>query len=292
MNALLACAEFAGADALRLLVGRDVEVAAVLAGPPPEGEPDIPALAAELGIPSLEPGLVRDPAFAGWIEERGIDLLLNVYALPIIAPGVLAAPRIGSFNLHPGPLPDYRGLNAASWAVAEGERRHAATLHWVSPEVDAGPIAYDSWFEVGESDNGLAVAARCEVEGMKMLERLLGDAQRGSIPMRPQPARAGSWHGREVPREGVISWDLGARTVVDLVRAADHSPRVSPWGPFEARIGETEVAILRASTTGEPTDAPAGTVGRSGPRGTLVSAGDEWVLVEAVAASRRVAGRA
>ena len=79
----------------------------------------------------------------------------------------------------------------------------------------------------------------------------------------------------------------------NLVRAADHAPRPSPWGPFEARTGEAEAAALRASATGKPTDAPAGTVGQSGPRGTLVAAGDEWVLVEAVAASRpRAAGRA
>jgi hypothetical protein len=44
---------------------------------------------------------VKDPAFASELWRRHVDVLLNVHSRHLIDPEVLAAPRIGSFNLHP-----------------------------------------------------------------------------------------------------------------------------------------------------------------------------------------------
>jgi UDP-4-amino-4-deoxy-L-arabinose formyltransferase/UDP-glucuronic acid dehydrogenase (UDP-4-keto-hexauronic acid decarboxylating) len=281
----LVAEEAAGVHALRLLAERGEDVVAVLTTPPPEKGTTVATVAAELAVPRLEPESMRDPAFAGWIAEQGIDLLLNVHSLVIADGAVLAAPRIGSFNLHPAPLPAYAGLNSPSWAIAEGESRHAVTLHWMTAEVDAGAIAYESWFEIAPSDTGLRVAARCVREGIPLFERLLDDAARGTIPALPQSSDGGSWHGREVPHDGRLPWQLGARRVADLVRAADYAPFPSPWGTFATRVGGDELDIVRAARTGEPSDAPAGTIGPARDGGVPVSAGDEWVLVERVRSS-------
>jgi methionyl-tRNA formyltransferase len=274
--------EAAGVHALRLLAERDERIVAVLTSPPPETGVTVATVAAELGVPRLEPERMRDPAFAGWIAEQSIDLLLNVHSLVIANGDVLAAPRIGSFNLHPAPLPAYAGLNSPSWAIAEGRERHAVTLHWMTAEVDAGAIAYEAWFEVAPTDTGLRVATRCVREGIPLLKQLLDDAGRGTIPARPQSGEGGSWHGREVPHDGRLPWQLGVRHVVDLVRAADYAPFPSPWGTFTTRVGDDELEIVRTSLTGEPADAEPGTIGPSRDGGVPVSAGDEWVLVERV----------
>src|SRR5919109_2815282 len=129
LSVVLVAEEAAGLRALRLLDASEHEVVAVLS-----------SSGTGFGRPVRDPLAVTDPAFAG--ELRDVDLLLNVHSLHIAAPAVVAAPRTGSFNLHPGPLPEYAGLNAPSWAIYNGETRHAVTLHWMEPEVDAGPIAY------------------------------------------------------------------------------------------------------------------------------------------------------
>jgi UDP-4-amino-4-deoxy-L-arabinose formyltransferase/UDP-glucuronic acid dehydrogenase (UDP-4-keto-hexauronic acid decarboxylating) len=284
VKVLLVAEEAIGVHVLRLLAEREDEIVAVLSAPAPERGASVAGLAAELEVPRLDPKSVRDAGFAGWIAEQEIDLLLNVHSLHLIDATVLDAPRIGSFNLHPGPLPGYAGLNAPSWAIAEGETRHAVTLHWMTADVDAGSIAYKAWFEIGPRDTGVRVATRGAQEGVPLLRQLLEDAAAGSIPAIPQPPGEKSvWHGREVPYDGVLPWSLGARRVVDLVRAADFAPFESPWGFFRTTVGDQEVAILRASATGEPTDAPAGTVGKAGEKGVAVSAGDEWVEVERTA---------
>lgn len=284
MKVLLVAEEAVGVHALRLLAEREEDVVAVLSAPASERGVSVAGLAAEMEVPRLDPKRVRDAEFAGWIAEQEIDLLLNVHSLHLIDAAVLDAPRIGSFNLHPGPLPGYAGLNAPSWAIAEGESRHAVTLHWMTADVDAGPIAYKAWFEIGPRDTGVRVATRGAQEGVPLLRQLLDDAAAGSIPAIPQPPGEKTvWHGREVPHEGVLPWALGARRVVDLVRAADFAPFESPWGSFRTDVEGQEVAILRASRTEEVADAAAGMVGTAGEKSVPVSAGDEWVAVERVA---------
>lgn len=275
LTVALVAEEAAGARALRLLAEREQPLAAVLTK-----TPSVAALAAELRVPQLQPDLVLDPAFASWLDQRNVDLLLNVHSVLNPDAGVLAAPRIGSFNLHPGPLPRYAGFNAPSWAIAEGEERHAVTVHWMTPEMDAGPIAYEQWFEIAPGDTGLRLASRCVHEGIPLLARLLADAERGAVSSRPQASEGAHFYWYEVPHGGRLPWQAGAKRVVDLVRAADYSPYPSPWGAFLTAVGGGDVAVLRASRTGEPSQAPPGAIGAPRDGAALVSAGDEWVLVE------------
>lgn len=282
LNVLLVAEEAIGAHVLRLLVQREQRIVGVLTATAPEQAGTVAALARERDIELIDPRRVRDPEFASWIRERQVDLLLNVHSLLIADAAVLDAPQIGSFNVHPGPLPRYAGLNTPSWAIAEGETRHAVTVHWMTAEVDAGAIAYEAWFDIAPADTGLRVATACARHAVPLVAALLDAARAGTIPAHPQASEGGRWYGREVPHGGRLPWDRGARQVVDLVRAADYAPFSSPWGAFATRVGGEDVAIVRASRTGEATDAPPGTIGPARDGGVPVAAGDEWVLVERV----------
>ena len=59
----------------------------------------------------------------------------------LLGPEMLAIPRLGTLNGHPGWLPYYRGLDCGKWAIAENEpHRLGASVHWVDQGVDTGPI--------------------------------------------------------------------------------------------------------------------------------------------------------
>jgi methionyl-tRNA formyltransferase len=205
-----------------------------------------------------------------------------VHSLYIVHSDVVAAPRIGSFNLHPGPLPHYAGLNAPSWAIYHGESEHAVTVHWMEPGVDTGAIAYEGRFPIDPADTGLSLSVKCVRQGLPLVTRLLetAAADPASIPARPQElARRRVYLARDVPNDGRLSWSEPARRIVDFVRAADYSPFPSPWGHPRARLDETELGIVKASLTGTPADAPRGTVDVRGAGETHVAAADEWVAV-------------
>ena len=117
-----------------------------------------------------------DPAFAGWLEENAVDLLINVHALHIIRSDVLSALSIGGFNLHPGPLPRYAGLNVPSLAVMNGETRHAVTLHRIEAGIDTGAIAYQAEFDLALDATGLSCSLQCVRLGVPLIGELLSAA--------------------------------------------------------------------------------------------------------------------
>lgn len=285
MNVLLVAEEAAGIMALRALAQTEHRLVAVLTAEPTRGGgATVAAAAATLGIPVLPSARVREAETAGWVRARAIDLLLNVHSLYVVHPEVVHAPRIGSFNLHPGPLPEYAGLNAPSWAIFHGEVEHAVTVHWMVPEVDAGPIAYATAFAIAEGDTGLTLSARCAREGVPLLLRLVEQAAANpaAIPRHPQDPTRRRYFGREAPNGGRLSWRRPARELVNFVCASDYLPFPSPWGHPRARWRGRDLYILKAALTGRPADRPAGTVGSVEGGAATVAAGDEWLLIERV----------
>jgi len=283
MNVVLAAEESAGLQMLRALAGSSHRLVAVLAAPPKPGFAGASAwnAARNLGFDTWPAELVKDPALAERLRAAKVDILLNVHSLYLINREVLAAPRLGAYNLHPGPLPRYAGLNAVSWALYRGEPTHGVTVHKIDPEIDNGPIVYQSIFPIADDDTALSLSFKCVREGIALMLRLLeiAAADPANIPLRPQDISAREYFGREVPEQGRLSWSWPASKVVNFVRACDYFPFPSPWGHPCTRINAQEFALVKAARTGLPTDAPPGTVGKSVASGVHVACQDEWVLV-------------
>jgi methionyl-tRNA formyltransferase len=236
-----------------------------------------------LELPVRGAHLVREPGFADEVRRLGVDLLLNVHSLFRIAAEILEAPRVGSFNLHPGPLPEYAGLNAPSWAIYNGEHEHAVTLHWMDATLDTGPVAYSDRFALEQTETGLSASAKCVRRGIPLISRLLADASRDptAVPRIEQDLGRRRYFGPEPPDSGRIDWRSPSAQIVRFVRAADYRPFPSPWGHPLAELGGRTVGVAAASCTGETAVGRPGTLRRGVTAGSvLVSAGDEWVTVE------------
>jgi methionyl-tRNA formyltransferase len=286
LKIVLVAEESAGVQVLRALheAPEAPEIVAVLTmiGPEERRRPLVAAATEQLGLPLRSASELRRAEFASWLRDNDVDLLLNVHSLFVLEAGVVAAPRVGSFNLHPGPLPEYAGLNAPSWAIYRGETRYGATLHWMDAGIDTGAIAYESAFTIDETETGLSLTAKCVRHGVPLVARLVADGTRdpSSIKALKQDTRRRRYFGREVPNDGNVVWSAHAREIVRLVRAADYMPFKSPWGVPHAQLGGRAVGIARASLTHEHADAPPGTVGRAGRPGAIrVAAADEWIVV-------------
>jgi methionyl-tRNA formyltransferase len=288
MKILLVAEEAAGVHVLRALLREGRTPSAVLTASPPQGA-TVAALAAEHGLVTIPSASVTEASFADWIRSEGIDLLLNIHSLYIVDPEVVQAPRIGSFNLHPGPLPQYAGLNAPSWAIYSGEQRHAVTVHWMNGSVDTGPIAYSSSFEISPDDTGLSLSLECVKRGLPLVARLVeaAAADPTAIPAEAQYTSGRRYFGREVPQEGKLRWNEPARRVVDFVRACDYGPFPSPWGTPSARLEHRQIGITRAGLTGEPSTRTAGTVAPAEGDSVRVACADEWVEIKRIAVDGR-----
>ncbi len=68
-------------------------------------------------------------------------------------------------NIHPALLPAFKGLDTHARAIAAGAKQHGATVHFVVPEMDSGPIVAQAAVPVRDGDTDASLAARVlEVE--------------------------------------------------------------------------------------------------------------------------------
>ncbi len=286
----LAAEEAAGVQVLRLLAQRGHRVAAVFTDSG-EGESSasVAGVARSLGAPVHSAAEVRASALADHLRELQVDLLLSVHSRHLVHANVLEAPSLGAYNLHPGPLPEFAGLNPPSWALYEGAQRHGATLHRMTPVYDEGPIAFADFFELQATDTGLSVLMQCVRRGMRLVEQLLERLERGEpVPAQPQEPARRRWFGAGPPAGGLVDWRRPAHRAVDFVRACDYRPFDSPWGFPRCVAQGVEISILSASVAHGHAHVAPGTVANAERGEVLVAAADAWVRVAQVEVEGRL----
>jgi methionyl-tRNA formyltransferase len=283
MNILLVGEESAGIKVMKEVLRIGGRIVAVMASPDRKsyGGASMWRVAESLGLKLWPSKWVKDPAFARHVVESDVDIMLNVHSLNIINGEVLNAPRIGCFNLHPGPLPRYAGLNAPNWAIFHGEISHGVTIHKMESGIDTGHIVYQSFFEIGANDSALMVSTKCIKEGVTMMIQLLETAERdpAQIPLHPQDLTQREYFKPGAPTIDGYFRSLSARQFVNLVRACDYHPLRGPWESPRVRYGDLSISIAKARLTGELAAAPAGEIGRINGAEALVACLDEWVAV-------------
>ncbi len=284
MNILLVGEESAGTHTLKLLANSEHNLVGVMASPTRQatGGMTLWQLAEKQGCRTWPAAMVKDPKFAEVVYAEQVDLLLNVHSLFVIKGEIVAAPRIGSFNLHPGPLPRYAGLNAPSWAIYRGEKVHGVTLHQMLAGIDTGTIAYQSLFDIEERDTGFSLSAKCIRAGLELIKQLLATAavDPQTIPTIAQDFTERQYFGKETPEDGRLAWSRPAQEVHNFVRAADYSPFTSPWKTPRSRMGDQEIGFVKTALTGQACDAPPGTIGQNVGTQVQVACADEWLAVE------------
>ena len=154
------------------------------------------------------------------------------------------------------------------------------TLHWMTPGIDMGDIAFQTMFPIRSEDTPVSLTSKCVKLGMKMLEELLASASKGlEIPRRSQNASQREYFGKELPFDGRVEWGLPAAQLERFVRACDYGPFKSPWGsPRELYKGQ-QVGLVKVLKTNEMCHAAPGTVGDRSDGEVWVACRDEWLRI-------------
>ncbi len=94
------------------------------------------------------------------LETLQPDAIALAGFMRILSPA-LVTPYMGRMlNIHPSLLPAYRGLHTHARVLAAGDTEHGASVHFVTPELDAGPVILQSRVAVLPADTEAALAAR------------------------------------------------------------------------------------------------------------------------------------
>jgi phosphoribosylglycinamide formyltransferase 1 len=98
-------------------------------------------------IDQYDPGLV---ALAGFMRILTPDFVQHYHGRLL--------------NIHPSLLPEYRGLHTHQRVLVAGERTHGASVHFVTPELDGGPVILQSRVPVLPGDTAETLTARVHAQ--------------------------------------------------------------------------------------------------------------------------------
>jgi phosphoribosylglycinamide formyltransferase-1 len=94
------------------------------------------------------------------LEAARIDILCLAGFLRLLTPWFVSRWDGRMINIHPALLPAFKGLDTHERAIAAGVKIHGATVHFVVPEMDSGPVIAQGALGVRDDDTAETLAAR------------------------------------------------------------------------------------------------------------------------------------
>lgn len=220
--------------------------------------PPIKKLAAEHGIPALQPARLRDPAAIAQIGSLKPDLQVVAAYGQIIPVEILDLPAHGTLNVHASLLPRWRGASPISAAILHGDTETGVTIMLVDETEDTGDILRQRATVIDPAEHAGLLSDLLAELGAELLLETIPDWLEGSIsPIAQQPELA--TRARRVQKQqGRIDWSSAAAAIARHIRA------YTPWPGASTQLGKTQIRITEGNVgEGEAAETP----------GTIVSTG-------------------
>ncbi len=215
-----------GVACLRELIttGDDVALVVTHADPPDEDVwwPSIRELADKHEIPLLVDPDLRSPDLTTRLRALAPDFVFSFMFRKLLPASLLEIPRLGALNLHPSPLPMYRGRSPINWVLVRGETETGVTLHYMVEKPDRGDVVAQRRFPIADRDTALTLHRRATDEARILFREAYQLLRNGRAPRVPQDPNHASYFGSRKPEDGRIDWRWPARHIYNLVRAVTH----------------------------------------------------------------------
>jgi phosphoribosylglycinamide formyltransferase-1 len=120
------------------------------------------------------------------LDAHRVDLVCLAGFMRLLSPAFVSCWSGRILNIHPSLLPSFKGLHVHEQALAAGVRIHGATVHYVVPEVDAGPIVAQAAVPVLDGDTPDTLAARVLAAEHRLYPLALGLVAGGKSSLTPE----------------------------------------------------------------------------------------------------------
>jgi len=130
-------------------------------------------------VKGYDAALLRD------LRQINPDLIVLAGFMRILSPDVITAFAGRIINIHPSLLPRHRGLDTHRRVLAAGDSEHGATVHFVSAELDAGPLIIQYRLAVSATDTEQSLEARVHTGEYIILPRAVAWFAEGRLSVGP-----------------------------------------------------------------------------------------------------------
>ncbi|WP_319381634.1 phosphoribosylglycinamide formyltransferase [Thiomicrorhabdus sp.] len=105
-----------------------------------------------------------DLALSKELDRAEIDLIVLAGFMRILTPWFTEKYLGKMLNIHPSLLPKYTGLHTHQRALDAGDREHGLSIHFVTPELDGGPVILQATVPVETGDNADSLARKVHAQ--------------------------------------------------------------------------------------------------------------------------------
>ncbi|MDR2196540.1 MAG: methionyl-tRNA formyltransferase [Coriobacteriales bacterium] len=191
------------------------------------------AAAERLGLPVITPASCTD------ISLPPCDLVVVAAFGMILAPTLLAWPRLGCVNVHASLLPRWRGAAPIQRALLAGDAKTGVSIMRLEEGLDSGAVCAQAAVEIGKKD-ALALGTELAHLGADLLIATLPGIIGGTARWVEQDPADVSYAAKVSKHELALRPELSARDNVRRVRAS------TPRAPARCRIGGRSVTVVSA----------------------------------------------
>lgn len=157
------------------------------------------------------------------VNEFSPDILVSLYGRRIIPARYLKLAKLGTFNLHPSLLPQYKGCFSAPWAIINLEKNSGITFHEMDEKVDCGRILYQEVLPITNDETAYSLWHKSASRFIAVFDQFFKNYLEGNIMPEVMPG-GGSNYGRALPFDGIIDEDWDEVRVEAFIRAMHFPP--------------------------------------------------------------------
>ncbi|MBL4714437.1 MAG: phosphoribosylglycinamide formyltransferase [Alcanivorax sp.] len=114
-----------------------------------------------------------DQAMIERIDAHGADTVVLAGFMRILSPGFVRHYQGRLINIHPSLLPKYPGLNTHARALEAGDQEHGCSLHFVTDELDGGPLIAQARFPVTANDSAETLSKKVQAQEHRLYPQVL-----------------------------------------------------------------------------------------------------------------------
>jgi len=130
-----------------------------------------------------------DAAMTATLEKWNVEIVCLAGFMRILSDRFTTRWAGRLINVHPSLLPAFRGLDTHRRALEAGMREHGCSVHFVVPELDAGPVIAQAHVPVRPDDDAEILAARVLEQEHKIYPLALREVARGRVRLVQNRAR-------------------------------------------------------------------------------------------------------
>lgn len=237
------------------------EITAVYSQPPrPAGRgmaerpSPVHARAEAMGLPVRTPRSLKEPEQQTLFADLAADAAVVIAYGLILPPAILAAPRLGCFNVHPSALPRWRGAAPIQRAIMAGDTETAVMVMQMDEGLDTGPVDLSKRIPIGPDTTAGELHDILARHSAALIVHALAELERGKFVAAPQSENGVTYAAKIEKKEAEIDFTKSAAEVHNHIRGL--SPFPGAWFEAVPPGGKPERIKVLRSTRAEGSGAP------------------------------------